>query len=231
MSKLLHGDVSAYQRWEMASFGETRPSHLAQIEEQQQPIAVEAPPVMLSQDEIDAIRSEAQQAGYASGYQEAYEKGLREGQEAGYQAADASMQPEIELMHALAQRFSTQVSSAAKDTGHQLLALALDLANNMLKTQLDIDPALILPIIEDAIEQLPAVQLPAQILLHPDDAALVKKLAGERFLEAGWRISGDVNMTRGDCLLETASNLVDASLSTRWERLTAALRQVETEVA
>ncbi|MFZ6861201.1 flagellar assembly protein FliH [Undibacterium sp. Ji67W] len=216
-SALLKKDVSAYQRWELASFGETRPSHIAAAQAQSTP-AIPVP--VISQEEIDQIKENARNEGYATGYQEAYEKGLREGQAAGLQAAEDTMKPEIQSMQDLARNFIIEIDAAGKSTGQELLDLAISLAENMLKTKLALDHNAILPIVEDAIAQLPSVQQPANILLNPLDAVTIKNTMGEVLNSDGWRIVSDAQLARGDCKIETAYNLVDASIETRWNRLT-----------
>ena len=59
-----------------------------------------------------------------------------------------------------------------------MLDLALDLAKAMLKTALAVRPELVLPIVAEAIHYLPALQQPALLFLHPDDALLVKNAHG-----------------------------------------------------
>ncbi|MFZ6753141.1 flagellar assembly protein FliH [Undibacterium sp. Dicai25W] len=214
---MLKKDVSAYQRWELASFGETRPSHIAATQAQLVP---ETPIPTISQEEIDQIKTDAHNEGYAAGYQEAYEKGLREGQAIGLQAAEDTMKPEIQSMQDLARNFILEIDAAGKNTGQELLDLAISLAENMLKTKLALDPNAILPIVEDAIAQLPSIQQPANILLNPLDATTIKNTMGDVLNSDGWKIVSDAQLSRGDCKIETAYNLVDASIETRWNRLT-----------
>ena len=216
-SAMLKKDVSAYQRWELASFGETRPSHIAAAQKQAIPEVVIP---SITQEEIEQIRLSAHNEGYAAGYQEAYEKGLREGQTAGLQAAEESMKPEIQSMQDLAKNVMLEINAAGKNTGQELLDLAINLAEAMLKTRLELDQNAILPIVEDAIAQLPSIQQPANILLNPLDAATIKNTMVDVLNSDGWRIVSDPQLSRGDCKIETAFNLVDASIETRWNRLT-----------
>ncbi|MFZ6725987.1 flagellar assembly protein FliH [Undibacterium sp. MH2W] len=215
-SSMLKKDVSAYQRWEMASFGETRPSHIA-VAKIETPEVIPTPTI--TQEEIDQIKANAQSEGYAAGYQEAYEKGLHEGQKAGMQIAEDSMKVHIEAMENLARNFIGEIDRAGKNTGQELLDLAISLAENILKTKLELDQEAILPIVEEAIAQVPTIQQPANILLHPEDAATVKHIMGEALNSDGWKIVADAQLERGDCKIETAYNMVDATIETRWNTL------------
>ncbi|MBI3284460.1 MAG: flagellar assembly protein FliH [Burkholderiales bacterium] len=212
------GELSAFQRWEMASFGDDRPASVS--ETQLASIAA----AKASQAETDSVRENARQQGYAAGYKEAYELGLKEGRDAGYAAMEASIHVEIAALQDLANALSAQIASAGKQMGRDLLNLAIDLSQTMLKTKLELDSEAIIPIVEDAIEQLPSAQQPAQIFLHPDDADVIKKRIGDTLNEQGWRIVVDHHMERGGCKLETVQNIIDASYSTRWQRLTDAIK-------
>lgn len=214
-------DMSAYQRWEMASFGETRPSRLKEMTPPP-PVSIVVPAI--SEAEARQIRENAHQEGYAQGYQEAYQRGLREGQEAGLTEAQESMHPDIQSLHELAVNFSAEIQHAGKNTGKELLALAINLAENIIKIKIEDDESVILPIVEDAISQLTTVTLPAQIFLHPADAAIVRNAIGESLQSNGWRITEDTQLKRGDCRLETAQNIIDASVETRWSKLISAMR-------
>ncbi|MDE2428277.1 MAG: flagellar assembly protein FliH [Burkholderiales bacterium] len=219
-SAIKDGSLTAFQRWEMASFGDNRPSH---NEKPPAPPPQAVPHV--SEAELEQIRDAAHQEGYASGYQEAYERGLREGQEAGYSAMEEGLQKEISSLKALATHFSSELAAASSQMGQNLLDLAVDLAEAMLKAKFEVDQESIIPIVEDAIEQLASVQQPAQILLNPEDANIIKKELGESLSEKGWRIVSDQHIERGGCKLETQHNIVDATYSTRWQHLTQLIKK------
>jgi flagellar assembly protein FliH len=97
------------------------------------------------------------------------------------------------------------------------------LAKAMLKSALAIRPDLILPIVSEAVHYLPSVQQPALLSVNPEDAVIVKQYMGEALLKAGWRIAEDKHIERGGCRVETASNQIDATTSTRWQRISSAL--------
>ena len=69
----------------------------------------------------------------------------------------------------------------------------------------------------------PSVQQPARIYLHPDDASTVREHIGEELREGGWHIIEDAQIEAGGCMVETASNQIDASSASRWKRISKAL--------
>lgn len=207
------GDMTAFQRWEMASFGDSRPAQVEEIRAASAQVAAQ------QHKETEIVREAAKQEGFAAGYKEAYERGLKDGQETAYAETMEQVQVEIQSLQQIAVAFSEQLHTASQQMGYELMHLALDIAQAMLKAKLDTDPSAILPIVEDAIAQLANVQQPAQIMLNPEDVAMVKNQLGETLSADGWRIVPDTQIERGGCKLETQHNLVDASYSTRWKKL------------
>ncbi|MEC5217546.1 flagellar assembly protein FliH [Actimicrobium sp. GrIS 1.19] len=203
------GQQSAYQRWEMASFGDTRPSA--------NPVVNTPVVARVTIEEQAEIREVARLKGHAIGLAEGRAEGLEEGRR---QASG-----EADQLRLLAVSLGLEATRADALIADDLLRLTLDLARAMLKTALDIKPELVLPIVTEAIRYLPSLHQPAVLYLQPEDAMLVKQQMHDELDKAGWRIAEDSHLQRGGCRIETASNQIDASLETRWHRLSVALGQ------
>jgi flagellar assembly protein FliH len=200
--------LSAYQRWEMASFGDERPSAI------QQNAANEAS-AQQTAEELARLREEARLQGYAAG--------VEQGRVAGLEAGRAQAAGELQQLREIAGSFGAAVAQSSETVATDLLTLALDLAKAMLKTALNVRPEVMLPIVSEAIRYLPSLQHPALLVLNPADAALVKQHMSDELEKAGWRVAEEVHMERGGCRVETASNQIDASPSVRWQRIADAL--------
>ena len=242
MSNLPKERQTAFQRWEMRSFGDERPSALAlraaeqrerdaeaarlaaeqRVHEEslarQQLVEIGPPPPPLDYptvEELEQIREEARQSGYDEGRAAGHADALA--------AGEIAAKEELQHMRALVASFGDALRDADQLIANEVLELALQLAKGMLKNALRVKPELILPIVRDAIDYLPALQPPAQLQLHPDDAAIVRAAIGEEFDKSGWRVVEDANVGRGGCKVDTASNQIDASAAARWQRLSHAL--------
>lgn len=212
------GEMSAFQRWEMASFGDERPS---QMNEQ---ILRANAAAKIDQAELERTKENARREGNMQGFKEGYAAGILEGRSAGI----AGLDKEIAQFQTMMANFSEQLGMANQAIGQDLLNLAIDLAQAMTRSKLEYQPEVIIPIIREAIEHLPSIQQPAQIFLHPDDALIIKNNMRDELDQAGWRLVSDPHIERGGCKLETAQNLIDASFSTRWLRLTETLKNSPT---
>ena len=197
---------SAYQRWEMNSFGDERPSVVAKRAPEPQ-----AP----SEDALNAIREEARLIGYDEGHAAGYADGLAIGR------ADAAR--ELAHLQSIAVTFGNALSGADEAIANEVLELALQLAKGMLRAALEVKPELIIPLVREAIGYLPVLQQPAILLLNPQDAPIVRDSIGDELDKSGWRVSEDPQIERGGCRIETASNQIDAQASSRWQRLASAL--------
>jgi flagellar assembly protein FliH len=195
-------DQPVCQPWEIASFeGDPHAARNAKNS------GITLPTI----EQITQIQEQARQEGYGAGHAE----GLAEGRKkAALEAARLS---------SLAEAFSTEVGKADEIISQQVLDLSIDLAHAMLKSALVIRPELVIPIVKEAVRYLPALNQPAMLYLSPDDAVLVKDRIGDELTKLGWQLTDDAQLKSGSCRVETANNQIDASLATRWQRLTAAL--------
>ena len=231
---------SAYQRWEMTSFGDDRPSAVAQ-RKAAETAARQAPPpppreiapgiALPTIDEIEAIREAARQEGYAEGHAaglaDGHDEGLQAGHDAGYRdgLAQGRAEADTDMAHlqTLATTFGDAVTRADEAIAADVLELALHLARNMVRTSFQVRPELILPVVREAVDYLPTLQQPALLILHPDDALIVRDGIGHELDKSGWRVVEDATIERGGCRVDTASNQIDAQIASRWQRLAHAM--------
>jgi flagellar assembly protein FliH len=231
---------SAYQRWEMTSF-DARPARAEPAPSPADLAHAHAMPAMPpgiqppTVEELEAIHLQAHEEGYAEGLaagQEAgHEAGLAsghaEGHASGYEEGlaqgRAEAVEELARLQQIAGAFGNAVALADEGIARDVLDLALHLARNMVRTAFEVKPELILHVVREAIDYLPTLQQPALLMLHPDDAQIVKGSIGHELDKSGWRVIEDASIARGGCRVDTASNQIDAQIAGRWQRLTQAL--------
>lgn len=216
--------LTAFQRWEMTSFGGDEPTLKPAPPQAEKQSLAPAPAVpMPSREEIAQIHDNARHAGYAEGLAQGLAEGRQEGFQAGLAEGRAAAAEEAARLHALAENFSGALGRTDEVMAQDLMVLALDIAKAMLKTALPAKPELVLPVVREAIGFLPATQQSTTLILHPEDAALVMAYMGAELSQASWRIREDPLMERGGCTIETPSNEINAANATRWHRIASAL--------
>ena len=221
------GGQTAWERWEMASFNEP----LASPGGQKRPAPVSAPQANETalealrqqaqqvQQAVDAGMAEGRQRGHDEGYAQGYEKGLAEGHAAG----KAQVQAQAAQLHTLACALPIALRQAEAVVADDLMALALDLARQVLGQALAVNPLAMLAVVHTLLQAEPSLCGAPQLLLHPDDVVLVRDCLGDELKVAGWRVRADAGMARGSCRVLAESGERDATLATRWERVSAAL--------
>lgn len=200
---------AAYKRWEMSALPTDGNAHSKQPERRSE---TRIP------DELTAVIEKARKEAFTKGMQDGYMVGLEKGRESAEAAKNSLLK--------IASELSSAFKQADEKMADELLELALDIAKAMLKTSLEADPLKILPIVKEAIRQLPSVQQPASLGLNPEDATLVRAHLKEELAENHWQIIEDADIERGGCMVVTATNHIDASNSTRWKNISESLGKV-----
>jgi len=158
-------------------------------------------------EEIERIEAEARAAGYAAGHAAGLGDALAE-------AAKLAI---------VLDNLQQAVAGIEQEIADQLLALAIEIANQVMRQSLRLQPELILPLVREAMTALHPHQGQPQLFLHPDDAALVRTRLGEQLAHGNWRISDDSTLTAGGCRVELGASEVDATVETRWRRVVEAI--------
>lgn len=209
--------LTAYERWEMASFAPAVATGAAAAVARAR--AAAAPPAgatgaakaaepalkLPTADELERIHHEAHRAGYAAGYEE----------------GTARARMEAMRLHTMVENLGRSLAEMDGQVAQELLTLALELARQVVRQALEVKPELVLEVVREALNQLPHQH--ASIYLHPEDASLVRSYIGDQLTHVGHRIFEEAQMSRGGCRVEAAGSQIDASMEVRWRRLLDAL--------
>lgn len=233
--------LTDYQRWQFTGIEAAEDLELADqefLQEEPEPIAepeVAVEPVVEgpTPEDIGRIYHDAHREGYEAGLVEGLETGHAEGFEAGhlegYEAGQKKGHEEAvaaaKPLSALFDSFSRSVEEVRQEIVMDAASLALEIARQVLRTALKANPALLIPIVKEAMESMPQGSQHPHIHLHPEDAMLVRELLKEDLSHGGWRVVEDHRIERGGCKIETASAELDATLPGRWRRVSQALQQ------
>lgn len=191
--------LTAYQRWEMDSFDGQQNAVLGSRNGQ--------PITLPTAEDIERLHQGAHAEGYATGLAEAKQR------------VEAEIQQLRTLINAASREIGTWEAAVAED----ILTLALEVAGHVTRGALAVRRELILPVIREAMQQMPLLNAHARMLIHPDDAALVRAHLSDELAHGAWKVVEDGRLARGDCRIESSATQVDATAATRWKRIVAAL--------
>lgn len=219
---ILKEDLPTYRRWEMDVLeqgavleGAVDTSVDTKDETMPEQIQVALPTV----EEIEKIHQEARQEGYAAGYETGREAGVKAGYEAGCERASF----EAGQLTAAFGSLQEALASADQKICNALLSLALDVAKEMVREALRVKPELVFAVIRECIQSEPVLGQPAQLFLHPDDAALIRTHLNQE--PDHCVIHPDPRLERGGCRIRVGPSEIDATVATRWRRIAQALGQ------
>ena len=193
---------TAWERWELASFDP--------------PVPVNP---LLPRGETAITLSTAEEI--ERRLQQASEKGHAEGHAAGYAEGKLLARAEGARLAALTTQLDAAVTTFDQQVAEDLLALALDIARQIIRQIIAVKPEVLLETVHEALAQTHHPH--ATIHLHPEDASLVRSYYGDQLAHAGHRIQEDRRLERGGCKIEAGGSQIDASLATRWQRIVASL--------
>ena len=167
--------------------------------------------------------TEGLEKGAAEGQTQGHREGFDEGHDAGYaagvkegadQASDYARK-----MDQLWRQFKGNIEEADQQLAEDMLGLALDIANQIVMTAVEVQPELLLPVIRQAMLTLPQAASGTRILIHPKDASMVEQFLTGQGMMANCTVVPDDSITSGGCKIENDSALVDATIQHRRERV------------
>lgn len=228
-------DAETWQRWEMSSFDAPAVAPKP---------AVPSKPVPKLADihaEIQRLRDAAQLSGhaegYATGHTQGHAAGTEEGRKAGHEQGYATgfeaglasgrerAQQETAQLHELLDASAAALASVDEEMGQALISLSIRIAEQVLRSELNTHPEKILDLVRDITHMDTSKEAILKLRVHPDDIDLIDQYLQHDIGVTHWRLVADASIERGGCLAETVLGNIDATLQTRWDRVTSALGQ------
>lgn len=208
-------ELSDFAAWNPGSLDGGRPP-------QRKPVSAPAPveppaPPPPPEPSLDELLQGARQAGYQDGYRD------------GMAALDAFKQSFAKQISAqvgaLVASFDGEMQGLEQDIARTLARSAVELARQVVRSELATRPELISAVAHDAVEALLINARHVRVRVHPDDLPLVLDGAGEEMRAREAQVIPDPAIARGGCKVDADICSVDASLAARWQQAAATLGQ------
>jgi len=140
------------------------------------------------------------------------------------QACDeAYAQEAAQRLHAVVQSLQASLADMQQHMAQDLLHLACDIARQVLRHELSVNPNAVQPVVREAVGMLVSEGRPALVRLNPADMQTLAAPLREELDGAAVQWMADAAVPAGGCLVESAGTVVDGSLDKRWQRAVAAL--------
>jgi flagellar assembly protein FliH len=140
--------------------------------------------------------------------QQAYQEGFDQGRQDGFALSAQRLES---LLTALAEPLGKLDETIMDEIG----ALVIACARQLIRRELRTNPGEVIGIVREALGVLPVAARKIRVLLHPEDAVLVRENLGSHSAERRWSIEEDASITRGGCRVVTENSQIDASIESR----------------
>lgn len=157
-----------------------------------------------------AVREEARAEGLAAARAELNQR-------------NAQLDREFQRVAAMLDLLARPLARMDNDVETQLAELAIAIARQIVRRELRIDPTQVIAAVRETVALLPASARDVRVILHPEDAALVRQRLAAPHESVAWTLVEDPMLARGDCRVATDTAQVDARVE---NRLAAAIAAV-----
>jgi flagellar assembly protein FliH len=180
----------------------------------------------------EAARSDAQtlalqQASYQSGYGEGLIQGRVQAEaDLQLQMADflaKQAQTSAQRLGELFAAAQSELTLSKQVVAEGVLELACELARQVLRRELSVNPNVMLPVIREAVELLGIEHQSAVVRMHPSDLDVLQTPLATEFVGLSLALRADPTLEPGGCVVDSAGMVVDATLQKRWQRAVATL--------
>lgn len=225
-------DLGVFDRWALPSFDEPGAEVL-----EPEPVVLEPPPAPvqapvepaqseevaledvkpLTLDELEAIRQDAYNEGFATGEKD----GFRAGQLKAKQESDAALALKLGSLEQLMTQLLEPIAEQDQQLENAMVRLVSHMVREVVQRELNTDSSQIRHVLRESLKLLPMGAENVRIQVNPQDFDTIKALR-ERH-EESWRILEDDSLMPGGCRIESTHSQIDASVETR---LAQALKQL-----
>ena len=172
----------------------------------------------------DELRDEAiRQESFADGFAQGQAKAALEAQR---QISDYIANEGQKSARDFAQLFAAaqaQIEESQQVMAQGVLELACEIARQVVRRELSINPKALQPVIGEALGLLTADTKSAVIRLNPQDVVVLDEAIRVEFVGLALTLMPDVTVGKGSCLVESAGTVIDGTLEKRWSRAVASL--------
>ena len=156
---------------------------------------------------------------------------VAEGYQEGLKKAETEIEPVKQRLRNLIEFLEQPLQALNEEIEQQLTQVAVTLAQQLVRRELRIEPGEIVGLIRDSVKLLPANSRNISIVIHPDDASLVRSALSieTNDSEQSWKIIEDPMITHGGCEIKSGSSTINATLENRLAALAASVLGGERE--
>lgn len=172
----------------------------------------------VQEEQAEAFRQEGYAQGFADGSVQGHGQAMLEAQEQVNAFLNNQGQETAQQLAALVASAHAQLDAAEQVAARGLLELACELARQVLRHEISINPNALLPVIREALTPLIADSKSTVLKLHPLDMDMLQDVLRSEYPNLPLTLLADASISRGGCLVQSAGTQIDGTLEKRWAR-------------
>ena len=211
-------EVGDFKQWKFAAVDG---SDLVEPEPEPEPVA--ELPVELDEAAQQALVQQACDDAYAEGFAQGQAQTALEWQRRMDEYIAQQGQEAAQRMQSVLQTLEASLIDMQQHMAQQVLELACDIARQVVRQELSVNPNALLPVVREAVGMLVTEGRPATVRLNPEDMEAMAQPLREEINAPGVQWMADAAVPAGGCMVESAGTVVDGSIDKRWQRAIASL--------
>ena len=173
--------------------------------------------------EEQSRENEARQLGFSDGYAQGHAQATLEGQRLIAEYIETQGQDAARQFGQLFESTNEQIAQSQQVMAKGVLELACELARQVLRHELSVNPNALQPVIREALSVLAIDSKAAFVRLNPVDLDVLQDVVKQEFSGLALSVLSVASVTRGGCLVESSGTVVDGTIEKRWGRAVAKL--------
>ncbi len=174
---------------------------------------------LLTAEQLEQIQKQAYEEGFELGKREGFEYGHREALSSG----KTDLQERLDRLDAILRTLEAPLKLLDDQMEQEIMTLVIAIVRQLVRREVKTDPGQIIGVVREALGVLPISSRNVRVVLHHDDAELLRETYDVSDKELGWSIVEDPVMERGGCKVVTDVSQVDATLESRLAALVTQL--------
>ncbi len=171
----------------------------------------EAKGSLLTAEQLEQVQEQA--------YQEGFEQGKKDGFKFGHDEAleetRGSLREKAQSLDKLLTTLDTPLKELDEQVERELISLTISMVRQLVRREVKADPGQIIGVVRESLTLLPVSSRNVRLVLHPEDAKLVREIFEVSEQELVWSIVEDPVLSRGGCRVITDTSQIDATLESR----------------
>jgi len=172
---------------------------------------LEAKGSLLTAEQLEQVQDQA--------YQEGFEQGKKDGFKFGHDEAleetRGYLREKAQSLDMLLSTLDTPLKELDEQVERELISLTISMVRQLVRREVKADPGQIIGVVRESLMLLPVSSRNVRLVLHPEDAKLVREIFEVSEQELVWSIVEDPVLGRGGCKVITDTSQIDATLESR----------------